>query len=492
MPRSRALKPSLVAVLCTLLALDLAARRLLWPLVRTDLLLPAGTLRDGLDFAALFAANAATVLGIPLAFLGLGRLLVMPTVIPRGAKAAVGALAMAFMPLLALAAWRPLPSVLGIYLQASYTCLFFLVMLGGMLLRSKLRTRLGLLMMALPSALYLPYGVAAIHGGHGHEGLISTTAQTLLHLGELAAVVAAAASAALFLPRRPRVVVPSLAAGALVAAAGWLCMRDWELAHRLAAGGLGLDLPLHPAAVALYLAALGAFAFTAAALVATPGPSRLRGYGLLLVGLAGFRLDSPAQYAASMVGMLCLVESVVRELPAASRATVEAWQALVRRAAEALGAPEVEMAGREGYETARVRLTRGDVPIELAIGREAGRLAHGEVVVGHAPSEEAPPVALLRRGAPKLGRTRGDEVATGDLAFDEAFRIFDARQLSARDRVLDDDLRPRLVHRLDGWLGVWPGEGARYRTRETTLFEGALDEKLPGLVDLLLDLKSRS
>ena len=75
------------------------------------------------------------------------------------------------------------------------------------------------------------------------------------------------------------------------------------------------------------------------------------------------------------------------------------------------------MAGDEGYETARVRVRRTlsettHAEVEVSIGRSAGELAHAEVVIGHAPSEEAPPVALTRRGSPKLGRTRGDEVAT--------------------------------------------------------------------------------
>lgn len=491
MSRTRALKPSLVAVLCIALALDLALRRLLWPLVRSDLLLPAGALRDGLDFGALFAANAATVLAIPMACWGLGRLLVLRTVIPRGAKAAVGALAVAFMPLLTLAAWRPLPSVLGIYLHASFTCLFVLVMLGGLVLRGNLRARLGMLTLALPSALNLPWVIAEINGGHGHGALISSSARALGLGAEMAALAAAFASVALLLPRRPRVLVPSLAAGVLVAAAAWICTHDWELGRHLASSGLGFDLPLRPVGVALYLAALGAWIFTSTSLVSTPGPPRLRGYGLLLIGLAGFRLDAPAQYASAMVGMLCLVESIAREAPSAT-ATLAEWGALVRRIALVLGSPEVEMAGLAGYETARVRAIRDGVPIEIALGREAGTLACAELAIGHAPSEEAPPIALARRGAPKLGRTRGDEVATGDRSFDEAFRIFDARQLTDRDRVLDDDLRPRLVHSIDGWLAVWPSAGVRYRTRNVALLGDPVKDQLPALVDLLFDLRNRS
>jgi hypothetical protein len=488
-PSSRARSPSLVAVLCVVLAGDLGVRRLFWPLVRSDLLMPAGALRSGIDFAALFLFNAAMVLGVVIALLGLGRLLVLPSVIPRGAKAAVGMLAIAFMPLLLLATWRPLPPVLAIYLHASFTCLFTLVMLGGVLARGDARVRLGLFMVALPAALYLPWAIASLHAGRGHDIVASPTVHALAALGEGAAVVAAAASPILFLPRRPRLFVPSLATAAVVSLAAWICWRDWELARRLAAGGFGLDLPLSPLLRAGYLAALAAWTFTSVALVTMSGREALRGYGLILVGLGGFRLDAPADYAAAMVGMLTLVESVARA--AAPSTTGEAWRALVKRVAAALGAPAVEIAGAEGYETARVRVTRDDETLEVALGREDGVVSHAEVVVGQAPAEEAPPVSLTRRGTPRLGRTRGDEVATGDLAFDEIFRIHDARQLSDRDRVLDDDLRPRLIHHLDGWLAVWPGAGVRYRTRNPRLLENGVEERLPGLIDLLVDVKNR-
>lgn len=482
---SRSSKPSLVAVLCTLLALDFGLRRALWPVLRSDRLMASGALRDVTDFTARFAFNAATVMGITLAVLGLARLLVRRSIVPRGAKAAVGALATAFLPLLMLAAWRPLPLVLAIYLQASFSCLLCLVMLGGVLAGGAPRARLALLLMALPAVLILPWVMATLNAARSDGALVSAGPRLAEWAGELAAVVAAAASLPLLLPRRPSLAVPALATGAVLATAGFVCFHEADLALRVASDGFGLDLPPSTPGRLLFLAALGAWAFASVALLVRPGPERLRGYGVVLIGLAGFRLDAPVHYAAAMVGMLCLVESIARELPSAMGD--DAWRALVQRVAARLGAVEVAMAGTPGFETGRVVVTRDGETLEVSLGREAGTLRSAEVVVGHAPSQEAPPLSLQLRAAPRLGRARGDEVATGDVAFDQRFRTLDARSLSGRDRLLDDDLRPRLAEHVDGWLGVWPGAGARYRTHNP----GTLEERLPAVADLLIELKKR-
>ncbi|MSP63930.1 MAG: hypothetical protein EXR72_27025 [Myxococcales bacterium] len=478
--RKRSLRePSLLAVLCIAVLLELLTRRLLGRLLHIDLLAPPGWLRDSADFVGLFFFHVASLLGAALAVLGLAHLLIFPSVIPRGAKAAVGALAIAFMPLLGVAVWRPLPSVFALYLEASFTALILLIMLGGWLSPGKPRVKLGLFVLALPLALHFAWSLM------GHQGASSSErARFVFWLGEVATVAAGLAAPPCFLPHRPRLRVALLGAFAAMAAAGVLAWRSWDIASRLVAYGFGLELPMGALGMALYVVALGAWTLTVLALLLEPGAARLRGYGVLLIGLSGFRHDLPFQIAALMVGFLAVVESLGREAP---QATVAMFRALAQRMAVALGAAHIEVGGAEGYETARMRVTQGEESLEVALGRQAGAIAHAEVVIGHAPSEEAPPMSLGRRGTPRLGRTRGDEVATGDLAFDEAFRIFDSRHLTERDRVLDDDLRPRLIAELDGWLAVWPGEGVRYRTRNV----GLLDGKLVGLIDLLTELKNR-
>jgi hypothetical protein len=484
-PRPRRAQPSLVALLLTLVALELLVRRILGPLLHIDLLAPAGRARDFADVAGFFFYQAATVLGILLATLGLGRLLIFPSYIPRGAKVGVAVLTVAYVPLLILGTWRPLPGPLEAYLQASFTVLVLLLVLAGLLAPGRHgRARLGLVVVAVPLVLRL----AATLGLRLTQSTAGTPA-LLFWIGEVCAVAAGGLMLPCFAPPRLRLGAAPVIALVAAVAAGVVAIENWEMAARVAAYGFGLQLPASKVGVALYALALGVWLLTTLSLIGRPGTLRLRGIGLGLVGLSGFQLEQPFQLAATLVGVLCLVESITRQSP---RTTGEGWRALIRQIAAAIGAREVEVAGDEGYETARVRVRRTagelEAEVEVAFGRSGGELSHAEVVIGHAPSEEAPPVALTRRGTPKLGRTRGEEVATGDLDFDEAFRIYDARHLTDRDRVLDDDLRPRLIEALDGWLAVWPGAGVRYRTRNA----GVVDGNLNGLIDLLLDLKNRS
>jgi hypothetical protein len=482
---ARSAGPSLVAILCIVFALELILRRCLVPLVHVAWLIPAGPLRNTLDFAATASYYAATVLGCGIAVLALARLVVFPSVVPRGAKAAVGALAAAFMPLLLVSAWDPLPGAFQIYLQTSFSFLILLSMLAGFLTHRAPRTKIGLLILAIPILLYSTWSV----GFRWYSDTPPGWARFALWSGEAASVAAAALMLPCYMPRtltRKVTVIATATIAEIFALVAWKS----DIAPSVSAA-FGLQFPLATGARFLFVVALWSWLLVVAALLAQPGPLRLRGYGLLLVGLSGYQHEAPYQLAGTMVGFLCIVESMAREDRGTSPTTLEMWRALVKRVAAAVGARAVEVNGAEGYETARVNVTRDPDEIELTVGRSGGTVSHAELVVGYAPSEEAPPVALTRRGSPKLGRTKGEEVATGDLAFDEAFRIYDSRQITSRDRVLDDDLRPRLMSHLDGWLAVWPGTGVRYRTRDVTLLDEGTP-KLTGLIDLLVELKNRS
>src|SRR5262249_20547588 len=151
---------------------------------------------------------------------------------------------------------------------------------------------------------------------------------------------------------RPRVpIAVALLAGAVAAA----LVAQPQLAGRIA-DGFALSLPSSVVGkVALSVSAIG-YLLTVAALLDRPGPSRLRGFGLALRGLAGFQHEQPLQIGAAVAGYLCLVESLAREVR--SLPTAEMWRSLIRRVAAALGAREVEVVGADGYETARVRLER--------------------------------------------------------------------------------------------------------------------------------------
>ncbi len=474
-------QPSLVAAMCIALAADLVIRRVLAPVAHIDWGARPGRLLDTLDFGAELTWYAATIFVCLVAVLGLVRTVALPSEIPRGARAALGTMAVAFMPLLLLSAWRELPSLFPVYLQVCSACVAVLVMFAGLFVGRGARPKLGLVALTAPTVAYALW----VFGSHLPDGP-SGWARVTLWIGEAGYVTAAVVALLCFFPQtvRPRVpIAVALVSGAVAAA----LVAQPQLAGRLV-DGFSLSLPATVAGkVAMAVAAVG-YLLTVAALLDRPGTSRLRGFGLAAVALAGFQHEQSLQIGAAVVGYLCIVESLTRDVRALP--TAEVWRALVRRVAAAVGAREVEVVGADGYETARVRLVREADAVEVALGRRGGEVFHAEVIVGLAPSEEAPPVALARRGAPRLGRIRGEEVATGDLAFDEAFRTFDARKLTARDRVLDDDLRPRLLASVDGWLAVWPGAGVRYRTRNIEVVHTG--DQLTGLIDLLVELKNRT
>jgi hypothetical protein len=265
---------------------------------------------------------------------------------------------------------------------------------------------------------------------------------------------------------------------------------DWTWAAGLTASGFGLELPSAQLGIYLYIVALVAWVATVVALLLRPGTSRLRGWGLLIIGLSGYQLELPYQLASTVVGLLCVLDSYFRE--------VEGWLSpsqfvdLLRRVAAWAGATEVTTVGTAGYEEARMRTSRDGETIEIGLHRQAGVLAGVDVLIGQAPSGEPPPLSLVRRGTPRLGRRSGVEAPTGDARFDALFTVHDARQLNARDPVLGDDvLRSQLSTDVDGWLGIWPG-GLRFRTTSPALLGDTASARFQSLLQTLLDTRQRS
>src|SRR5262249_56793286 len=103
--------------------------------------------------------------------------------------------------------------------------------------------------------------------------------------------------------------------------------------------GCGVTLPMQPWALAVYLLSLGGFVFTVTTLLASPGAERLRGWGLLLLGIAGLDHQAAFQMTLAAIGLLCLAESVVRG--AGAPMTRDAFENVLRRGAAAVGAPPV-------------------------------------------------------------------------------------------------------------------------------------------------------
>ncbi len=411
------MRPSLAGVLTLLLGADLLFRRLLSPLLQIDLLLPAGPLRTAIDQVGLFAFHAATLLGLVVALLGLGRLLfssVSP--IPRGmGRGALGALATPLLPIAAVGVWIPLGARLELYQQLCTLFVLLMILLAGWGAIESWRHRWGLLLFLLP----LTLATVALAGFHLVGVEVASWVRVLLFVGEGTALAAGGISLCL-LPRLDRTWF-ALAIGAIAFGGLLLCGRNELFATRMA-NALELLLPLATSVRLAGAAGLALGLGVTVALIVEPGPTRLRGYGLALVGLAGFQHQEAYQIAALLVGFLCLLESCR-----------SAWRP-------------------------------------------------GQLLVGE-PTAEPAPLVLWRRGSPRLGRPTGEEVALGDAAFDTTFHTFDARHLTERDPILDDDIRPQLIAAVDGWLEIWPRCGVRYRAQRIA------DEQQ--LVELLNLLKQR-
>jgi hypothetical protein len=302
----------------------------------------------------------------------------------------------------------------------------------------------------------------------------------------LGSLLLGAVGALSLLPRPARTGwLASVATWVIVAAAAFLIRRDWETAARIAAYGFGVELPVAPLGQLVCLGALAAGVYVAIRLMSRPGTARLRGLGLLLIGLGGLRLEGPGQLSLVALGMFCIAASAARvDGTALSR---EAFDGLLRRCAALLGAPSVTVTGEAGDETARVH-SPGNVspPVVVALKRRQGVIGDVEVTVGEPPPRD-PAFTLQRRGQRGLGpHPDGARVETEDEAFDRAFEIWDKRGAGAG--LLDEATRPRFTSEIHGWLAVWPQRGVRYHARELP----AGDEALNTLVQLLGELFART
>jgi hypothetical protein len=491
----------LVGALAVALAVELVFNRLGAHLIQLEPLAPLGRLRSLVDVAGLFSFHFASVLAVLLAALGLLRLLAQPL----GSLSTEGRLPQAlgrtllvvatvgFVFVAVLGVGVQLPTRLRIYLLTLFLLLLLYVVRFALRLpTTPARARLWLLLFAVAALLHSGW-VAAV--AFERESL-SSLPRLLLSVGEALAVTLAAIVPACFPSagtRRQRLTAAALglSAGGAAAALGLL---DWSWAARVTAYGFGLELPFPTVGVALYALAMALWLGGATALLLGGGTARLRGWGLLIVGLAGYHLELPYQLASSIVGLLCIADSYSRELDGWLSATD--FRALLRRVASWAGAVEVTAVGAAGWEQAHMRAAGDGAPVEVTVSRRAGMLAVVEVVVGRAPADEPPPLSLLRRGAPRLGRKSGIEVALGDERFDRAFVVHDARVLRARDPVLGDDaLRAGLLASADGWLGVWPA-GVRFRSASpallTLLREENGSEKFRELLAVLVELHRAS
>ena len=472
----------LVAVLAGVALGEFLINRIIGHLLPFDPLAPRGFWRHAFADTRLFLYELTAVLSVLLLAAALVRVAVGGDRYRIGARLSLSLVGLVCVLLSALGAVVELPGDLFFHLHLSFTFLSLLIVLSIVAARAPARVRLGSVILFLPVALHFAARFVR------RVSLAPELTATPLQLEAIAqATLAAAAVVAVpcFAARRRGVRLALGLAAVLVGAAAVLVRVDWETAARVAAYGFGVALPMAPWALVVYLLALGGFSFTIVTLLMSPGPERLRGWGLLLFGLGGLDQQAPFQMTLAAIGLLCIAESVVRA--AGAPMTRDAFETVVRRGAAAVGAPQVVLTGTSGYETVRLNAppTAG-LPVALTIARSAGLISRIDVVVGEAVPRD-PPFTLERRDSARLGpRADGPTIETGDPEFDHAFVTRDRRGLNVQ--LLDDPTRARLGALCQGWLGVWPQRGVHYRARAIAGGEDAL----PLLIELLRDLAARA
>ncbi len=469
----------LISILAAVAFVELLLNRLFVRLLHLEPMALSSRALRVLDSASLFIFELVSVLSVLILLAALVRISAYGRHYRAGARLAFPLIGGVTVALTVLGIVVRLPPPLVFHLHLSFLFLALLVVLTIASSPADWRQKLGALFVLAAFALRLAPAMAQRYSTLPH----STDPATLELLN--ACFFAAVAAASLCMLPRGGSRLASLVTSLAVCGAALLMRRDWDYADRVATYGFDIELPVTLWGQALVLLALGFALNTMVRLLSTPGAMRLRGWGLVLMGLGGLQLSLPYQVALAALGLLCLAEAAVR--PDARALSREAFELVVRNAAAAVGAPRVVLTGSEGSEVVRLHAAaREDRPFALAVAlrRRAGGIDDLEVIVGEVPPRE-PPFTVERRGAGRLGpRGEGDVVEVGDPAFDAAFVLRDRRDIGAR--LLDDATRARLQELAHGWLGVWPHAGVRYHARELTA------ETLPQLLALLADLARRA
>lgn len=262
-----------------------------------------------------FLANLSGILALLLVVVGLIRALGSARVFPRSMRMTVSTIGLFFSALAAMGVlWLLVTPRYHIHLRISHGFLVFFLILGMWQGPRSLRAKVAVTLFAGPMVLE----AAAIFfhrmaWTHVEPGQIVRFAQAITW-------IAMCSAPALLAPtmRRPGHFALTLGAGIVVGAAlGAATALSFDVVQAVAFYGLRIDLTgLSSSAEVLYTAALVvALASLAAATVsclAVPGPSRLVGWGLVLLAVSGQDLSSVRPALFSMCGLLALVMGTSR------------------------------------------------------------------------------------------------------------------------------------------------------------------------------------
>ena len=313
---------NVTALLALLAVADLVLYRTITPIFLPSQ--PTGIVPRLVIHLASFCSHLAGVLGILVVALALARLLREELVFSRGMRITVSTIGLFFLSIAGLGLLSVLVSPrYQTHMRISHAFLVLFILMGSWRNRQPLRSRIGITLLGVPMilqvvALFLAQSADSrvdpvLLAGYGRTGLL------------------------LFLAVSPMVVLPhpiprrSLLAGMAASAftMGVLVAAKlvrFDVLQVTAYYGLRLDLTGMKGAgeqwmVSFVIVAYGCLAFAIAASLAKKGPSRLAGWGLLLVGASGLELNAPKLAIVSLGGLLALaVASALESRPTESRA----------------------------------------------------------------------------------------------------------------------------------------------------------------------------
>ncbi len=307
--------------------------------------------------------------------------------------------------------------------------------------------------------------------------------------GVVALCIAALLSPYCFAPRpfaravtRPG---PVIAAMAIASVGAILARFFYPSVAKAASLAIGVEMSQGSAdpRLALYLLAVATLAWTLASSAFSPSEARRRvgtGLALLLVGGYGFRW--PHHYLLPLLGLMLISDAVRRvreeelaDMPLASETPPildTTWQTYIASVTQALrdrlgevhslttrgdgGLMSSVIVGEANGTTVRARIERIDgcvLALDVVVGREIDELRGSTLTLWSIPTRQL--------GANPPGPPAAPMFKTGDSAFDERFKT--RGSALALTRLLDTELRSRVLTTLDGWLAYWEHESLRYR-----------------------------
>lgn len=261
--------------------------------------------------AGLFAANFSSILALILTVVGLVSAMGGGGVFPRSMRITVSTIGLFFCVLAGMGIVWDLVPQLKVHLRISHAFLTFFLALGIWLGSSQRRFKVGITLFALP---FVVQAFVIFSKRMAWTHAAATELAWLAHATSLAAMVAAP-----FLLRPERWsrlrVLGAMAAGVLLAAGfAAALIRRFDLVQATLAYGLHIEIyGLDSTAERIYSGALvAAYACLDAGVVgslAGSGRSRLVGWGLLLMGVAGAEISSAKAALFTLCGLLSLAVS---------------------------------------------------------------------------------------------------------------------------------------------------------------------------------------